>query len=327
MASSNETTLSPYAAILGAAGFRSLGVNQAMNKVRAALSKANAGSHEIYAVVVYGKHETPSEFNYLKIANTFFEAYWKGWRSLSRLSNLAPFSKPYDFQIIDRDSSDVCIYLGCTDAKNVKEKMSTSPGVYIIFSHLDASLLGSMGLPPLPEPFRESPVVIQLKMTSHSVSQRRSSPGWNPWNALVQQVAVEDKAEQEIERDTLDWRKEFMSAYECWTSTEVAKQSTSTARNVSAIASRWVAERKIFSVRFEGKTWFPRFQFQDGSPIPVIAAVIKIFQTHATGWDLAFFFTSPSSYLAGRKPIEILKSDPEKIKSLAQAFATPANVF
>jgi len=85
-------------------------------------------------------------------------------------------------------------------------------------------------LPPLPEPFRESPVVMQLKMTGHAVSQREGSRVWNPWGALVRQVAVEDKAEEEIERDTLDWRKEFMSEDECWTSAEAAKQSTSSAR-------------------------------------------------------------------------------------------------
>jgi len=139
---SSEPTISRNAAILGAAGRRSLAVNRAMGEVRAALCKDTVRSRDIYAVVVYGKHQAPGKLDYLKTVNTFVDAYRKGWRSLSRLSNVSPFSKPYDVQKInDRDSSDVCIYLGRTNAKDVKEKMSTSPGVYVIFSHLDASLL------------------------------------------------------------------------------------------------------------------------------------------------------------------------------------------
>lgn len=324
-ASGNVTPLN--AAILGAAGLQILDVNRAMNKVRAALSRKSTASRDVYAVLIYGKHQRPSEFDTLTTVNTVLKAYWKGWRSLSRL-NVSPSLKPYDLRKTSvPGSSDVYVYWGSADAKNVKEKMSTSPGVYVILSHLNASLLGSMELPPLPQPFRELPVVIQLKTTGHSTSSQQGSEEWNPWNTLVRHVAVEDKAEEEIQKDTLAWRKEFMSEYECWTSTEVARQSSSTAKNVPAIASRWKGEGKIFSVRFEGKTWFPRFQFQDGSPILAVATVIKAFPKHSTGWDLAFFFTNPNSYIGGRKPVEILKSDPERVKLLAQAFVNPADAF
>jgi hypothetical protein len=86
-------------------------------------------------------------------------------------------------------------------------------------------------------------------------------------------------------------------------------------------------EKKIFSVRFEGQQWFPRFQFQDGGPIRAVAQVIKVFPRHATGWELAYFFVTPNSNIGGRKPLELLKEDPARLVSLAQAFAHPANVF
>ena len=325
LSGANETPIS--AAVLGPAGLQTLNVNQAMDKVRAALSPKSAASPDAYAVLVYGKRGRPAEVDSFAAVNTVLKAYWKVWRSLSRL-NVQPSSKSRGLRRISvPGASDVLIYWGSAAAKDVKEKMSTSPGVYLILSHGNASLLGSMDLPQLPEAFRESPLVIQVKTPGHSAGGEEDSTEWNPWNTLARQVAVEHKAEEEIQKDTLAWRKEFMSAYESWTSTEVATQSSSTARNVAAIASRWAREGKIFSVRFEGKTWFPRFQFQDGSPIPAVAAVIKAFPKHATGWDLAFFFTNPNSYLAGRKPIEILRSDPERVTSLAQAFFNPADVF
>ena len=112
-----------------------------------------------------------------------------------------------------------------------------------------------------------------------------------------------------------------------WTSAQVAAESTSTARNRAAMASRWLREKKIFAIRYEGQQCFPRFQFQDGVPSPVIAQVIKIFPEHATGWDLAYFFATPNPNIGGRKPIELLKSNPARVVSLAEAFAHPADAF
>jgi hypothetical protein len=140
-------------------------------------------------------------------------------------------------------------------------------------------------------------------------------------------VAVLDNAETTIRKGTLNWRKQFMSENQCWTSAEVAEESTSRATNRAAIASRWVREKKIFSVRFEGQQWFPRFQFQDGGPIPAVAQVIKVFPGHATGWELAYFFVTPNSNIGRHKPFELLQKDPARLVSLAQAFAHPADVF
>jgi len=140
-------------------------------------------------------------------------------------------------------------------------------------------------------------------------------------------AAVLDNAETAIRKGTLNWRKQFMSENLCWTSAEVAEESSSRATNRAAIASRWAKEKKIFSVRFEGQHWFPRFQFQDGGPIPAVAQVIKVFPGHATGWELAYFFATPNPHIGGRKPIELLKGDPSRLLSLAQAFAHPADVF
>jgi len=133
--------------------------------------------------------------------------------------------------------------------------------------------------------------------------------------------------EMEIEKDTLAWRKRFISDHKCWTSIQIAAESGSTARNRYELASRWSREHKTFAVRYERDLLYPRFQFQDGSPIPAVSRVIKEFPAHATGWDLAFFFTSPNSYIGGRKPLELLKEDPERLVALARSFANPANAF
>ncbi len=137
----------------------------------------------------------------------------------------------------------------------------------------------------------------------------------------------EDAVEKRIARDTLEWRKQFVSANPLWTSAQVAAESTSTAKNRAAIASRWLREKKIFAVKYEGQQSFPRFQFQDGAPSPVIAQVIETFPAHVIGWDLVYFFATPNQNIGGRKPLELLKSNPARVISLAQASAHPADVF
>src|SRR6267154_2792901 len=97
------------------------------------------------------------------------------------------------------------------------------------------------------------------------------------------------------------------STWSCW-------KSGTRSRNQSQ-ETRWLREKKIFAIRYEGQQCFPRFQFQDGIPSPVIAQVIKIFPEHATGWDLAYFFATPNPNIGGRKPIELLKSNPARVVS------------
>jgi hypothetical protein len=140
-------------------------------------------------------------------------------------------------------------------------------------------------------------------------------------------IDVPTTASEGLDSDTLAWRKEFIGAVRSWTADEIAEQSTSKATNKSAIASRWQSEGKIFSVRFEGRNLFPRFQFKDGSPIPVVAKVIQLMPEHMSGWDFAFFFYNPNSYIGGRRPFEMIRSNPGRVLSLAKQFAHPADVF
>jgi hypothetical protein len=112
-----------------------------------------------------------------------------------------------------------------------------------------------------------------------------------------------------------------------WTAKDVADQSTSTAKNRAALASRWAHEGKIFAVKYEGQLWYPRFQFQDGEPLTTIGQVIQAYPSHANGWDFAYFFATPNANIGGRKPLELLKSDPQRVLSLARAAASPADAY
>src|SRR5450631_931114 len=88
------------------------------------------------------------------------------------------------------------------------------------------------------------------------------------------------------------------------------------AKNQPSTASRWVKEKKVFAIEFQGQKWFPRFQFQDGRPIPAVSQILKVFPEHAPGWELAYFFAAPNANISGRRPVDILKEEPSRVVSL-----------
>ncbi len=335
MANTNVAAMSS-AMVLEPEGIQTLDVGSAMEQVVATLLKNGPSSGAAYGVLVYGTRGPRPQPNMLVAAQTFFRAYRQAWKVLTHIADFTHAGSAKDpLQTIENKEFDhVRFFVGLATEKVLKERVKPSPGVYIMTAHLDAGLLRVLNLPPLPERFRDLPLVMQIESATESV-QGGSQPihiSINEGNVLDSDLLegpgkIEDEVEEAISRDTLEWRQQFMRSNPSWTSAQVAAESTSTARNRAAIASRWLREKKIFAIRYEGQQCFPRFQFQDGAPSPVIAQVIKIFPEHATGWDLAYFFATPNPNIGGRRPTELLKSNPARVVSLAEAFAHPADAF
>lgn len=77
--------------------------------------------------------------------------------------------------------------------------------------------------------------------------------------------------------------------------------------------SQWVANGAIFTLEREGEAVLPRYALGiDFMPLPVIKEVLAILN----GWNsmsVASWFESTSSFLAGRRPRELLASDPARV--------------
>lgn len=107
-----------------------------------------------------------------------------------------------------------------------------------------------------------------------------------------------------------------------YTSAEMGRLSGSTARNRAAIASRWKNEGRVFSLTYQGKTYFPSFQFdEDGRPLPLIARVVATLGRRVRDWDLALWFDASSGWLGGEKPIALLTRNPEAVVTAAEREA------
>jgi hypothetical protein len=316
---SNESAIMEFAhpasaAVLEPSGVHSRTLDLAMEQVSAALSKGRSSSNPVYGVLVYGKHHRDWKPNYLAATGAFLKAYLLGFKALPRFSHMITTHLDEDHvRTLEAKDLGVRLFLGKATARHAK-KMKPSLGIYILSSHLDDHLLKDLGLPLFPKRLREIPFVIQVE--SSDLSWEKAAKG-----------TAEDPGETATDKDTLAWRRRFMSENECLTSQQIAHEGTSRAANSAAMASRWAKDKKVFSVRFEGQQWFPRFQFQDGRPIPAVSQVIEVFPEQTTGWELAYFFVTPNSYLGGGKPVDLLRTDPVRLASLAQAFVRPVDVF
>lgn len=101
-------------------------------------------------------------------------------------------------------------------------------------------------------------------------------------------------------------------------SAEVAALAGSKASNKAALANRWKQEGRIFSVTWLGAVLFPGFQFDDeGRPRPVVAEVLAVLETRRSEWEIALWFGNATGYLGGRRPLDLLESDPGAVAQAA----------
>jgi Poly(hydroxyalcanoate) granule associated protein (phasin) len=81
-------------------------------------------------------------------------------------------------------------------------------------------------------------------------------------------------------------------------------------------------ERRIFTVVHRNTTYVPSFQLDEaGHPRPAVAKVIQILEGDTSDWGLALWFTAANGSLGGKRPVDLLKDDPERVVQAAEEEA------
>jgi hypothetical protein len=105
------------------------------------------------------------------------------------------------------------------------------------------------------------------------------------------------------------WRQ-ILTGGEWLTAAEVGELANLGTGNPVATVNRWKKERKIFAVTRDGRDYFARYALgPDFRPLPAVAAVLKVLPWQG-GDRLAAWFESTSSFFGGKRPREVLASDP-----------------
>ncbi|MGV9800748.1 hypothetical protein ACWDTP_22130 [Mycobacterium sp. NPDC003449] len=96
---------------------------------------------------------------------------------------------------------------------------------------------------------------------------------------------------------------------------------SSAPRNLAAAARR---DRSLLAIMRGHQTLFPGFQFDaDGRPLPVIRRLRDL--AAELGWSengVVQWLCAPSTYLGGRRPVDLLAVDPDRVVDTAMAAWT-----
>ncbi|MDW5318558.1 hypothetical protein [Rhizobium sp. PL01] len=155
----------------------------------------------------------------------------------------------------------------------------------------------------------------QSKLTDDAIDALVSVYMRTPPNAKVERLLYDSNAKA---------RARFFEGWPSFTSKDLAEVAGHGSKNKSMTASRWKMKAKVFSIKHGGVEYFPAFQFEEGQPIESVAKVLALLGEKKSGWQLAFWFTSPNGWLAGKRPVDVLKDGDAVISAAANEAETIA---
>ena len=53
-------------------------------------------------------------------------------------------------------------------------------------------------------------------------------------------------------------------------------------------------------------------------PLKPLKAIIDVFKGHKEGWGVAYWFASTNSFLGGKRPMDLIRSEPSHVLAAAE---------
>jgi len=125
-------------------------------------------------------------------------------------------------------------------------------------------------------------------------------------------------------RSNNEQRKEDLLAFiladgQWLSSSELSDKAHFTNANRSAGPNAWKRRGRTFAISVDGQDRYPDYAFDEAwQPLPAVKQVLEIFDGTRTPWSLAAWFAGSNSWLGGRRPKELLSSDPQAVIAAAR---------
>lgn len=195
----------------------------------------------------------------------------------------------------------------------VKERIgieSPSEGSCVVFHSRDKSL---------------TMVLERLKRLYHISSQvtPQESGQQQFERALEWMVASGLGIESDLAVDNFELRSQYVLETPLLSAAQINEMSGLHSKNKSEPASRWKVEGKTLAVRIGGRDLYPEFQFEEGSPRPIMKSILKALPQTMSSWQKAIWFASGNGWLDGAEPQNCL-DDGDSVVAAARQLAEPA---
>ena len=116
-------------------------------------------------------------------------------------------------------------------------------------------------------------------------------------------------------------RKAVLASGDWLSATELASLAGFSPRNPSAQPHKWTRQGQIFAIHHKGIDYFPGFGLDPDRgfrPLKALADVIGILAGHKDGWGMAYWFQSVNGFLGGKRPQDLLATDPDRVIAAAR---------
>jgi hypothetical protein len=158
-------------------------------------------------------------------------------------------------------------------------------------------------------PFIESALQEQNEQTLKALVDA-VVPKAPPAPALLGQAAMLARSRQAVLAEA-DWL----------TAAKVAELAGLSTTNPSAQPNKWKRQRQIFAIHHHGIDYFPGYGLDPESgwrPRKALKSVLEVFGDDKDGWGLAYWFLSVNSFLGGRRPQDVLATEPQRVIAAAR---------
>jgi hypothetical protein len=142
---------------------------------------------------------------------------------------------------------------------------------------------------------------------------------------MPEQLIVPTPAAVLQARRNAQTRTALLEEFGALRSHEVAELAHSRASNRAALANRWRSEHRVVAVPVRDELLYPGFQFSaEGRPKPVVGTALEWLRSdpHTTDWQAALWFATPTSWLGGRRPVDVMDEDPDAVIDAARREAS-----
>ncbi|QQO35358.1 hypothetical protein JJC00_06655 [Bradyrhizobium diazoefficiens] len=122
-------------------------------------------------------------------------------------------------------------------------------------------------------------------------------------------------------RMTAEARKSVIETGEWMTAAQIAEIAGFSTTNPSAQPNKWKREGQIFAIHHRGTDYFPGYALDastDYRPSKGLARALKVFRGKKDDWGLAYWFASVNSFLGGKRPQDLLISEPDRVVAAAE---------
>ncbi|CAI0723602.1 hypothetical protein [Serratia fonticola] len=116
-------------------------------------------------------------------------------------------------------------------------------------------------------------------------------------------------------------RKAVLESADWLTAAQVAELAGLSASNPSTQPNKWKRQKQIFAITHNGVDYFPGYGLDPDTgyrPRKGLKPVLDVFGEHKDGWGLAYWFLSANSFLGGKRPQDVLASEPERVIAAAE---------